>query len=409
MRTRPTPANSMDRYCSRSFVSSLTIVAAWALTGCSGGDEGSAASAGPVETLCKAGEQRCYGNALITCQDDRKGWKVVNCGESKSCAKDGAGFACKAVVCARGSLSCDDKKVTKCPDDGLSEPSAVASCTSGQHCTAGTCVSTKCSDGDKLCGWKAALVCSGGAWKTTKCGADERCDPATAACVKMACTPTVISCADGATSQTCSADGAGQVAKACGGGQVCSDGVCHAKVKGVGDVADAGSDAASDVSADSSDGGGFLDVPQKDYEFEPLDVLVIRKATTSPVPAGTPELSFEFASANFLGVEQMLQITGNKDLDKIEIAIAPIEEFTTGSLSTLGGEFPNSSINMNDGSNDQSQVQWRYQAVEYNVTISEFGDIGGRVKGTFSAEMHDALQKGNVFFIEGTFDIKRSQ
>jgi hypothetical protein len=64
---------------------------------------------------------------------------------------------------------------------------------------------------------------------------------------------------------------------------------------------------------------------------------------------------------------------------------------------------------MNDGTNDSATVQFRYEAVEYTINIDEFGDVGARIKGSFQALMADAIEKGKSMYVEGTFDIKRTQ
>lgn len=362
-----------------------------------------------VTTLCSDGEQRCYGNALLTCEADGKAWKVASCGASKSCVKDGAGATCKAVVCAKASLTCDDSKVLKCPDDGLTDATPFASCKPTEHCTFGTCVPTSCTDGDKRCGWNAALACEGGAWKSQKCASGERCDETSHACVAQACVPTAIACVSESKRQTCKADGSAWVETACAAGEICEDGVCHAKVKGSTSGQDATSNDSSAADASGEDSGGFLDVQKDEFVFEPLDVLTIYKSAAAPIPQGTKAFDYEFNSANYLGVEQLVQITGNANLEKIEISVAPVEEFTTGSTNETEQQWPTSAVKMNDGTNDSATVQFRYEAVEYTITLDEFGDVGGRIKGSFKALMADAIEKGKSMYVEGTFDIKRTQ
>ncbi len=386
---------------------SLLLALATTLTVGCGGEESSKVA--EVTTLCSDGEQRCYGNALLTCEASGKAWKVASCGASKTCVKDGAGATCKAVVCAKASLTCDDSKVLKCPDDGLTEATPFASCKPTEHCTFGTCVPTSCTSGDKRCGWNAALSCEGGAWKSQKCANGERCDDTSHTCVAQACVPTAIACVSETKRQTCKVDGSGWVEAACAAGEVCNDGVCHAKVKGSGSGSDASGSDATAADASGEDSGGFLDVQKDEFVFEPLDVLTIYKAAAAPIPAGTKAFEYEFNSANYLSVEQLVQITGNANLEKIEISVAPVEEFTTGSTNETEQQWPTSAVKMNDGTNDSSAVQFRYEAIEYTINIDEFGDVGGRIKGSFKALMADAIEKGKSMYVEGTFDIKRTQ
>lgn len=393
----------MDAYAHSITRALLLGFALAALATACGGEENAPKE---VDSLCTDGQQKCFQNALLTCEPDGKAWKVAMCGESKSCGTGDAGIGCQAIVCARGSLSCDDKKVLKCPDDGLSEATPVQTCKTAEHCVAGACVPTACTDGDKRCGWGTALACSGGAWSSTKCGADERCDAG--ACVKRECTPTAIACVDATHRKTCNIDGSAWDEAACASGQVCTDGYCHAKVKGS-DTADAGTqDTATSNDAGATDGGGgFLDVQKDEFVFEPLDILTMKIGPSDPPTAETVE--FEFVNSGWQTNEQRVLVSGDKNLHKVEIVVAPVEEYTTGDFSVLGGEAPNSGIFMNDGTHDQSTVQWRYQSLDYSISITEFGDVGGRIRGTFKGELGDAIEKGKVLYVEGSFDVKRTQ
>ncbi len=380
-------------------------------TACGNDDGGGAVAA--VDTLCTDGTRKCLGNALLTCASDGKAWKVANCGEAKVCGQGQGGLGCQPVDCVPNSKSCDDNKAMQCPADGQGDPSQVEFCVGAEHCVAGTCVKTACTSGDKLCGWKALLSCNGGGWSSQKCGANERCDAAKKACVERTCEPTTIACKDNTTSQTCNTEGSAWIVSACKAGQVCRDGVCHAKVKGKDDIADAGATdtgaTSGDAANDAAETGGFLDVQKDEFVFEPLDKLTVYKSTKAPIPEGTLVFEYDISSASYLSLEQMMQITGNQNLEKIEIACAPVEEFTTGSTNELEQRWPNSSVLMNDGTNDPAVAQFRYQAIEYSITIKEFPDVGGRLKGSFNATMADVMIKGKTFYVEGAFDIKRTQ
>ncbi len=401
----------------RSALGGLRVASACALlvgltAGC--GNDGDSGAVAAVDTLCTDGQRKCQGNALLTCASDGKSWKVANCGEAKFCSQGQGGLGCQPVDCLPNSKTCDDNKSMQCPADGQGDPSQVAFCVGPEHCIAGTCVKTACTSGDKLCGWKSLLSCTGGSWSSQKCAADERCDGGKKACVARTCEPTTIACKDGTTSQTCNADGSAWVATACKAGEVCHDGVCHAKVKGKDDVADAGAKdsgggAGDDAAGDAADTGGFIDVQKDEFVFDPLDKLTIYKSTKAPIPEGTLPFEYDISSAAYLSLEQMVQVTGNQNLEKIEISCSPVEEFTTGSTNELELQWPKSSVLMNDGTNDPRVAQFRYQAIEYTITIKEFPDIGGRLKGNFNATMADAMVKGKTFYVEGSFDIKRTQ
>ncbi len=376
---------------------------ALALSACGGDDD----KGGPVDSLCSTDEQRCYGNALLTCADEGKAWNVGWCGESKTCTSDSGKPGCSGVKCERGARTCDDTKVLMCPEDGLSEAAQVETCKTGQHCIFGTCVKTACDAGTKACGWKAALSCEGGSWKTTKCKSGERCDEATHACVAQTCKPTALKCTDASTRSTCNTAGSAWVDKACGSGEVCTEGVCHPKVKGAEQDQDAGTVAAD--AGSGSDGGGFIDVGStKDVQLEQFDTLTLTLSETPTPGPGARTIKFKFSSATFSGATKMLQITGDEGLDKLEIQLAPVEEFTTGTFTALEAQAEDTAILMNDGSNDQSQVQWQFQAVDYTLDVTSFDDVGGRIKGTISAKLGDAINKGKFVYIDGAFDIKRS-
>jgi hypothetical protein len=381
------------------------LLAATALAGCGQDD----ATPAPVDSFCTEGEQRCFQNALLTCKDQGKAWKVAGCGGSKSCGTGNAGVGCQSLVCARSSLSCDDKKVLKCPDDGLSDPTPIATCKTNELCSFGVCVPSACTDGDKRCGWNATLECKGGSWKSQKCAAGERCDAG--ACVAQACAPTTIECESDTRRRTCKNDGSGWESAACAAGEQCDDGVCHPKVKGAApkDAGGGGGDASvADAGGDS--GGGFIDIAKDEFVFEPLDVMTLYQSKSEPIPEGTQPVEFEFVSATWLSGGQTLQISGDKDLHKLEITVAPVEEYTTGSFSDFGREAPSSAITMNDGTLGGTDSQWRYQALEYSISITEFGDIGGRVKGNYKATLGDALDGGKTtIYVEGSFDVKRTQ
>ena len=393
------------RAATRTCYAVMTIALVCGVSACGADPK---APLGTVKTLCSGTEQRCDGNALLTCADEGKSWTVGWCGESKACATTGGNVGCAGVKCERSSRSCDDKKVLACPADGLSEPTVVATCEAAEHCIFGECVTTACTAGDKKCGWKAALSCNGGSWESTKCAADERCDAATAACVARSCKPTEVKCATSKIAATCDATGSAWVDKACGDGKVCTDGICHREVEGQQVTVDAGPavDAGGEV-ADTG-GTGFIDAGKKDIPLEQFDILTITKSTTPTPGPDAEQIKFEFSSAGFSSVTKMLQITGDQGLNKLEIQIAPLEEFTTGGFTALEAQAEDSAIWMNDGSNDQATVQWQFQAVDYTVALTAFDDVGGRIKGTFSAKLGDAINKGKFIYVEGSFDIKRT-
>jgi hypothetical protein len=179
---------------------------------------------------------------------------------------------------------------------------------------------------------------------------------------------------------------------------------------------DDGGAAGEDVADNDSGGGGgtndagFIEPPKPDIQLEPNDTFEAIISTTETAAPGSQPLEFDFASANLISLEGMLQISGNRGVDKIEIQIKPIEEFQTGTFTHINQEAAEAVVLYNDGSNDQSQVQWRYQAVAYEIVLDQFGDVGGRVSGTFSAELADVVEEGKMIYVlDGEFDVKRGQ
>lgn len=361
----------------------------------------------PVASFCTPGNKVCEGHYIATCIDEGRAYKLSFCGESRYCS---AG-QCKSTVCEKGALSCDGNKVMQCPADGAATESQLKTCSAGDKCLAGTCLPTKCKDGESRCGWRSSLTCAGGSWKSTKCKGKQVC--AAGKCVDRACTPWTAQCKSKTESQVCNVSGDGWVSSKCKAGDLCYDGICHREVKdgspGAG-AADAGASSSADASG-GVDVPGFLDVSAPDDAgLEKPDTLSFILADTPNPPSGTLPLQFSIAAAQFLDVNKTLQITGDEGLYKLEIQVASVEEFQTGTFTAAGAEAEDSVILINDGTTDQSQVQWKFQSTDYSIKITDFEGVDGRIKGTFSGEVGDRTQKGKVkYIVDGKFDIKRSQ
>ena len=369
----------------------------------------------PVASFCTDGSKTCEGNYLATCVDGGKAYKLSFCGESRYCTTASGAAQCKSTACEKGALSCDGKKVVQCPADGSSSESPVKECGAGDKCLGGTCVAEKCKDGESKCGWRRTLTCNGGSWTVTKCTGKQICKGGK--CVERTCVPHTAKCNSDKEAAVCTVMGDGYSPQACKAGDKCYDGVCHREVKdgSPGAVADAGSSSGGDDSGSSS--GGAVDVPgflevgtSSDSGLEKPDTLSFIFADTPNPPSGSLPIEFSISAAQFLEINSMLQITGDEGLYKIELQVASIEEFQTGTFSAAGGEAADTKMLMNDGTTDQSQVQWKYQSTDYTIKITDFEAVDGRVKGTFSGEMGDATKKGAVkYIVDGKFDIKRSQ
>lgn len=401
-----TPRHAVDLQAGAFAAVALALL----LAACGGDDN---PKPGPVDTFCTAGQLKCVGNYIAECVEEGKAYKLTFCGETKSCT--GTPPVCKAVSCAGGKAarSCSGDQVMQCEADGLAEAQASKTCGGDQGCIGGECVPKACKSGETRCGWKELLTCSGSAWTSTKCGPTQYCDSAAKACVERVCVPTSVQCKGEKTASTCAIDGGKFVDHACPAGQLCYDGVCHAEVKGkAADKADAVADGgATDTGPVTKEDAGapvFTDLGKKEVQFEePSTLEVILSETASPAP-GTKSLFFDIVDASYLPNDQMLQLTGDLDLMKIEIQIAPVEEFQTGSFTALGGEAEKSAIYMNDGSDLPGNVQWRFQSSEYSIKLSKFEDVDGRIIGTFNADLKDALDKTKTWYlVGGKFNILR--
>lgn len=390
----------------------LTAVVALCAAAC--GNETPPASTKPVEKFCTEGAKVCQGNYVATCVEGGKAYQLAFCGGSKFCSNG----VCENVLCPKGKLSCGGPKnldVMKCPDDGASDATKVETCT--KACKDGACLPEPCKKDEARCGASSLFVCTSGVWQETACTGDQICDTTQKACIARTCAPETKQCKDGKTAQTCSTKGDTWVNNACSAGQACYSGVCHAEV--VGKSPDGTTDAGSTSQDTSSPGGsdasvstdapGFLDIPKKEVILQAPDTFkVILSETKQPAP-GTEPKSFD-ATVFYSDSIKALQVSGDKDLFKIEISVGPIEEFTTGTFTALGGEAGESAIRMNDGTTDQTKIQWKYESVDYTVTIDEFGEAGGRIKGKFSGEMLDATdpaKKKKLYLIDGVFDVAR--
>lgn len=395
----------------------VTLVACCFVLAISGCGEDPAPVPSPVDSFCTVGDKTCQGNYVATCSDGGKAYKLAFCGESKHCSTASGTAQCKTSVCEKAALSCDGDKVVECPANGASAGTPVQTCGAGQKCTSGTCVPQKCTDGDVRCGWRAVLTCKGEAWvdPPTACPGKQICSAGK--CVERACTPDTASCKTATQAQVCNPTGSGYKAVDCKAGDKCYDGICHREVNGGtpgGEVADAGASDAT-VAYDGGSSGGAADVPgfldlgiTNDSALEKPDTLSVIISETAEPPAGSIPQTFSIASAVFLDVGKMLQISGDEGLYKLEIQLAKVEEFQTGNFSAGGGEAEDSIINMNDGTTDPNVIQWKFQSTDYSITVTDFS--AKRIVGTFSAEMGDRTQKGKtIYLVDGKFDIARSQ
>ncbi|MSP90956.1 MAG: hypothetical protein EXR79_04000 [Myxococcales bacterium] len=380
-------------------------------------------------TACAPGKAKCHGNYEGRCAADGKAWELKFCGESAYCS-EGAG-TCQLVVCQKSKRSCSkDGKVIECTSDGSSE-SAPAACDAGKTCVGGACVVSACKMGEAACGWNALVTCKAGKFEAVNCPAGQFCDPAKKACAAQVCKPTAQGCKTKDALQVCKPDGSAWVEQACAAGQGCYNvaavqaAVCQTllKDKAPDGAADAGptdggahdgatvvdtAPAAQDTGTVNTDAPAFLDFGKKEVVLEQADLL---KFTLSKTPKPGPEaqdLKFSIASATYLGTLSMLQITGSLGLYNFEMQIAKVEEFEEGEYTTGGETGDKSLLLLNDGTNDQTRQQWKWQSSDYTIKVNKFEDKNGRVKGTFSGQMADTANKANkIFVLDGVFDVER--
>ena len=361
----------------------------------------------PVDTLCAATDPpRCLGNVSATCAAGGKSYVTTQCGVDKYCeAKTGL---CVAAVCDKGSSKCvgsDSSEV--CSADGSVK--TTVTCGASEKCLAGVCVPSKCAGTQQKCAWNALLTCTSTAWAKEDCAAGEMCNPAGFKCVARACDGSFTQCKDDSTAAHCSANGDAWVEEPCGAGNGCFDGVCHALVSGTTTDDTGGGNTDSDamsVADVGKDGKSTLELPPKDIQLDAPDLFQVVVSQSATAPDGATPMTFSNASAAWLDALGTLQITGAEGTQKVEIQVAKIGEFATGSFSAVGGEAPDSKLGYDDGTGDVTGGQFQYNAADYTITIDEFGDVGGRIKGTFAGQLADKNGK-KVWLIDGKFDIKR--
>jgi hypothetical protein len=360
-----------------------------------------------VDSLCAATDPpKCIGNVSAACAPGGKTYDITQCGVDKFC--NATTGKCEATVCEKSSSKCagsDSSNV--CNADG--SVVTVKSCAANERCLAGICVTSKCGGTQTKCGWNAVLTCTATAWGKQDCGADEFCDPATTACKKRACDPgSPTQCNDDKTSAAhCSDTGDAWVVENCGAGNVCENGVCHAQVNSttVEDTS-SGTDDGMTLADVGKDGKTTMELPPKDSHMDDPDKFEVIVSQSATAPDGAVPTKFSNVSAAWLDSLGMLQISGAEGSTKVEIQVAKIEEFATGDFTAVGGEAPDSKLGYSDGTGAVTGGKFQYNAADYTITIDEFGDMGGRIRGSFSGQLADDGGK-KIWLIDGKFDIKR--
>lgn len=374
-----------------------------------------------VETLpdCDKGPV-CVGRYVRTCSEDKKHYIYQYC-YGQTCQNG----ACNTAACLEpGKSECTGPdSLTKCLETMTQK--APLTCNESKTCVAGVCVPTSCNVGEKMCGWKAVLTCNDdkSSWTVEQCEDDEFCDPDTVVCVAQDkfCldNPLGAYCLDLSTSMQCDYLGRA-VPFQCEGDEVCIEGFCQKRACGIVYEKPESSDLAdtADVLSDGADAEiGELILPETTIpdDLPPPDVPGPEPPKKAWVTINGGQFEMEkikFTSnkkANYVWKDKDLQINMAKGVFVLEIHLANIEEGVVGSFSSEEPGSVNIWIWFNDGTTDQTQIQWKYQSSAYEVTLDEFGPVGGRVKGTFAGILEDQTGGPSLELIDGYFDIPRVQ
>ena len=379
------------------FALRMTVLVALVFAQACGGDDEPATPACKT-TICDAGQAKCIGNAIATCNTDGLSYSLSECGSDYCAAGKCETRDCPVV----GSSTCKDTDtVNTCKAPGFFEETG---CGDGE-CVAGTCQPVPCTDGEKVCGAGSVATCDGGTkWTETSCANAEMCQDG--ACVPRACTAGERKCDDDSTLATCKNDGTGWESTGCESGTLCNAtyGSCEAELcEGsvvVGPDATAEPETSPDAGPEVEEDTGPPPVDNgPPAELEPLDKA---ECTID----GQKYVFTSNKSATYVETDKDLRITMDKGLVKVEISIKPIEEFDFGQFKSSEASEISVQVLYNDGS-DIGGAQWKYQSVEYDVNLEEFQTKGGRVKGTFSGAFTPDGGVSTIPFTNGVFDVKR--
>ena len=377
-----------------------------------------------LEAICEPGSAVCLEGGLYmgTCLEDGKNYKVKYCGDGFHCL----GGECVTDGCTPGVSICKgDEAVKTCDGVGSGyqpEQPCVADADGNETvCKYGLCVMETCFAGNKACGVGYILECQadGSGWKELPCEDGQYCDPATITCVEQLCKPGSRVCLNEGSWQGCSADGSKMEAVvSCGADQACSQGFCFDKVCEPGTIEPEKDVVAGDISLDTMVGDTDGDVVpsevkevKKDKETTPLE-----KLNVGTVKVNGEEWKFDLdLSSSYVAEDQRLQISMNKfdnitNLNyQLEITLSPVEEFTVGKYNSEEPGEVTVEVRMNDGTSEPGDPSsWKYTASAFEVTIEDFGPVGGRIIGKFTATLADKDGGPSLTLTEGVFDIKRS-
>lgn len=336
--------------------------------------------------------------------------------------------SCVTAACSTpGESTCVDTLTRRvCSDDTSSI--AEITCGKDQVCRSGACVDVPCVTGTKACGWNSVLTCDefGENWEAERCGTAQYCDPETTKCRKIN-----EFCVNNALGRRCNTTsslflcqpGGSFTTETCPQNEICLDGFCQERLCGVSYGEDTsketdtvtgkdtvpGKDTVEDIAAPeiSFDTITFDNIPGIDTPFEKLPEASVNINGASFV---NEHVDFQADSkALYLYSKKMLQIKMTRDTYIVEILLEDIEIGTLAAYSISRPSNTIVKILFNDGTELSEEVQWKYVSRNYWVILEEFGDVGGRVRGTFAGILEDMTGGPAIEFSNGSFDLPRKQ
>lgn len=354
-----------------------------------------------VDTLCDAGQLRCFDNSAATCSPDGTKWLLSSCGAGLYCDVG----VCKTRACpSPGAGLCDsDSTATVCSDNG--DAQVKVQCSLSEICRGGECVPATCSpDGGTRCsGGTSVLTCVSGAWGVTSCPGNQVClvgGDGEATCEPKVCEPQKARCEDG-RAVVCDALGRSETTKSCASNEECVQGYCQPTIcSGGGGEADAG---ATDAGADTAVDAGPIEPDVYIPPLEPVSKIDFK--------LNGLQQSFDLnPRAIYVTADQMLKISAGRGAGKsIEINIAPIDPYTVGQWNESDGTDVTVTICYSDGLNpgeiDPCPVGFSHAGIAYMVDLESNNGAFSRVKGTFTATLKDALDE-QTLITEGAFDVQ---
>jgi hypothetical protein len=413
------------------------------------GEEG-ASTPTCAETLCEAGETRCLGNVLATCElldgEDQPGrWAYIPCSASEACSAGNGGQVCQGRKCLNlGGGTCDDTQtITFCDVSGLS--SDTYDCGADEVCTGGSCAPSTCEDGETRCGATSVLTCAGALWEESGCGEGAICadDSGEAVCEPQICAPESAWCDEG-VAYVCNHDGGARSEAPCGEMEVCNSGFCEPLLCNGKNNSDPGNgleptdildgetlefecepDATKCLDEDSLDTceEGFWLTANcgqnqicgevdgvdacKAKAAPPLEQVGVIKFTL----AGVPNVFDLNARADYISAESMLKVSGAYGTRKIELNFVPIETLIVGAFSDTDTSETVLQVCYFDGlelveKTPGCAVGFSHSSTLYDAVIDQWNGIGSAVVGTFEATLETAA--GSTLAItDGTFDVKQ--